>query len=504
LDLAWQKEGVLDKFPDVLLKSALAISLEFPTFEQEGNVSREPLRGWKEQLFKDRPDLVEGVLEDMARVGLRHQKEYISALYAITQNDGTKGWRGKVILRLISDFPSARPQILRDMVLAALSASNCHNELNGLANSIINSQTCLESEQIAMWIIVKFLLSEDAFQDPFIEYLHSHEWVIWILIDIVESARAGDTNKPIDLSIEKIETLIKVVGGKFKNVHLPQGQSEAASEFVLKQVNRLSVFSALGASHALKRLVGNDSLASYRDHLRHALATQATIRRGVEYKQPSWSDVTEALRGGRPANIADLSALILDHLQTIKREVRHLNTDPYKAFWRCNLRGAVERPEIEDVCRDRLIEIMKPRLIPLGLRVEPEGHMAEDKRADIVIIPPPGQKLPLELKRDTHGDLWGACENQLERLYARDPEAEGYGIYAVFWFGAQRGGRLPAPPAGINPPATASDLETALRSMIPSDKRHCLEAVVIDVSPPEQAKNRVRKEKPARSKSRIG
>ena len=249
-------------------------------------------------------------------------------------------------------------------------------------------------------------------------------------------------------------------------------------------VNRLSAISDVKASVALKHLVANPSLTTYQNHLMHALATQGTIRRTSEYKQPSWQEVTEALRGGKPANIADLFALTIDHLQIIKEEIRHSNTDQYKMFWRCDSRGAVDRPEIEDICRDRLIDLMKQRLQPVGLRVEPEGHMADDKRADIIILPPPGQKLPLELKRDTHEDLWQSCISQLDRLYARDPEAAGYGIYVVFWFGDQRGNRLPAPPDGIDRPKTPEDLEKGLRSLIASEKRHCLEVVVIDISPP--------------------
>jgi hypothetical protein len=110
--------------------------------------------------------------------------------------------------------------------------------------------------------------------------------------------------------------------------------------------------------------------------------------------------------------------------------------------------------------------------------------MVADKRADIVILPPPGQKLPLELKRDTHKDIWEACQTQMERLYTRDPEAAGYGIYVVFWFGDKRVGRIVTPPSGINPPQSPEDLARSLRSLIPNDKRHCLEVVVIDATPP--------------------
>jgi hypothetical protein len=139
---------------------------------------------------------------------------------------------------------------------------------------------------------------------------------------------------------------------------------------------------------------------------------------------------------------------------------------------------------IEDICRDRLIDLLKPCLIPLSIRIEPEGHMAEDKRADIVILPPPGQKLPLELKRDVHEDLWEACKNQLERMYTRDPEAEGYGVYVAFWFGPKRYGRMPTAPSGITKPSSAAELEVALRSLIGNDSRDRLEVMVIDVSPP--------------------
>ena len=225
-------------------------------------------------------------------------------------------------------------------------------------------------------------------------------------------------------------------------------------------------------------------MASYVDYLNHAIANQATIRREAEFAQPIWPATIETLSGGKPANIADLHALVLDHLETLKTEVRNSNTDTYKSFWRIKKKGVIDGPLVEDICRDRLIELLKPRLLPLDVRVEPEGHMAQDKCADIVILPPPGQKLPLELKRDTHSDLWDACESQLDRLYTRDPEAEGYGIYVVFWFGEMRDGYIPKPPDGISRPKSAEELEISLRSLIPNAKHHCLEAIVIDVTAP--------------------
>lgn len=51
-----------------------------------------------------------------------------------------------------------------------------------------------------------------------------------------------------------------------------------------------------------------------------------------------------------------------------------------------------------------LIMLMRPSLLPLGITVEPEGHMARDKRADISVAMP-GRKILCELKRDYHAEV---------------------------------------------------------------------------------------------------
>jgi hypothetical protein len=315
------------------------------------------------------------------------------------------------------------------------------------------------------------------------EFSCTYKDIVWILKEIITKAQ------PLEISTNQLEAVIILVGEKYDNVHHPDSWTGDrnpwnAAEFVRNRIDALSAIPNDTASLTLKRLLKNEKLNTYRDFLLHSLTNNSRLRREVEYQQPRWDEVVESLGGGKPANAADLHALILDNLETLKTEIKLSNTDPYKAFWRCNSSGAVDQPEIEDICRDRLIELLRPRVLPLGIRVEPEGHMAADKRADIVVLSP-HHKLPVELKRHMHPELWTACENQLERLYTRDPEAEGYGIYVAFWFGIQHAGKPPMPPTGIIRPESASDLERALRSLIPIDKRHRLEAVVIDVAGPD-------------------
>jgi hypothetical protein len=124
---------------------------------------------------------------------------------------------------------------------------------------------------------------------------------------------------------------------------------------------------------------------------------------------------------------------------------------------------------------------MRAALAPRGVIVEPEGHMVADKRADITISVP-GHKIPVELKRDYHVDVWGAAETQLDRLYTRDPEASGYGIYCVLWFGSKRGSKMASHPTGKSAPKSAAEMEAMLIELVPADKRARIAIVVVDVS----------------------
>jgi hypothetical protein len=147
--------------------------------------------------------------------------------------------------------------------------------------------------------------------------------------------------------------------------------------------------------------------------------------------------------------------------------------------------------------------MLRTRLQPLGIIVEPEGHMVADKRADISVALS-GRKLLVELKRDTNSEVWIAHKTQLEDFYARDPDASGHGTYGVFWFGAKRKGKCPPRPDRGPLPQLAKRMEETLDSMIPADKRTRLNAIVIDVSEPFRGESRFKRRKlMTRRKSKI-
>ena len=69
---------------------------------------------------------------------------------------------------------------------------------------------------------------------------------------------------------------------------------------------------------ALGKLASDPSLKMWKPEIAQAQEAQATKRRVAKHKQEvlSLTQIQETLRGGSPANAADLAALVLDYLGT--------------------------------------------------------------------------------------------------------------------------------------------------------------------------------------------
>ena len=70
--------------------------------------------------------------------------------------------------------------------------------------------------------------------------------------------------------------------------------------------------------------------------------------------------------------------------------------------------------------------------------------------------------------------------NQLIKQYVSDPEAGGYGIYLVFWFGA---GDTPRSPSGVRPTGPA-EVREQLEALLSEEERRAISVSVIDVTAP--------------------
>jgi len=258
------------------------------------------------------------------------------------------------------------------------------------------------------------------------------------------------------------------------------------SEFVHSLVSQLGGSPTAAADEEIKKLLADRSLTKWYGTLRHAQHTQRISYREATFRHPTVSETCQTLKGRAPANAADLAALTTEHLHELAMDIRHGNTDQYKQFWNVDEYARPTKARPEDACRDTLLERLRDRFQKIGVDAQPEGHYADDKRADIRVsytAPNLSMAIPIEIKLDLHRNLWKAMSDQLVDLYTRDPASKGRGIFLVFWFG---GKGMRAPPKS-NKPTTAAELETQLLAMRSEKQREMISVCVIDCSLGKQA-----------------
>ena len=258
-----------------------------------------------------------------------------------------------------------------------------------------------------------------------------------------------------------------------------------AAERVRDCIEQLASVSTEDASRALQALSSDDDLGPWHSLLMDAAYRQEAARREAEFAYGDIAQVIETLASGPPANVADLVALILEHLNEIARTIRGGNTSDWRQYWNVDHHSRPQNPRPEDACRDALLSDLRSRLMRLGIEVQPEGRYANDKRADIRVSYA-GFNVPVEIKRSCHRDLWSAVRSQLIARYTVDPETEGHGIYLVLWFGDTEGCRLTPPETG-SPAVSSLELEGRLASTLSADERRKIRIRVIDVSIPNSS-----------------
>lgn len=490
----WHKQYDLTVFSEQSLKAALALNLLFSPFYQiEGNNQREIEPEWQQVLFQQKPELVQAVYLEIIEIFLKTKKEYVQGISDICEHSQLANNRAAIVLRLLTNYPNATPEALETLLLSAITLPEIGEGLLLLTQSVLNPCARIRLKQKALWLCVGFLIDFEQFKDAVTRCVAKYKRLIWTLMWMIDHIRLDDDkNQAYKLSTSQVEFVIRLVGKQFPDIeHFPRGGWRGAEDpweaarFVKNRINQLSTQIDTESISALNRLIDEPELNSYCDYLKHAAANQAALRREQHFDQPNWQQTVATLSNGKPAHIADLHALTIEHLKDISVKIRFDNTDIFKSFWNENSYGKITDPKPEESCRDRLIDLLKPKFTPLEINVEPEGHMVIDKRADIMLFNSARQKLPIEVKRDYHSDLWIACENQLDRLYTRDTQAQDYGIYLVFWFGDKRPRPMPKPPNSLPKPNTAQELENALRSLIKVGDQNRLAVVVIDVTRPE-------------------
>lgn len=402
---------------------------------------------------------------------LRQQKQHIDRLGKF-MHDGDNDFSAHLAENWLSQYPEMSNEAEVEMI-DCLLRSNRHRVLKELFANRMKLE--ISDERKRNWHAVSLIVDFDEAHLRLNSIIEPE--LIWHIRD-----RTGDNQHrekvAIPLSINQLSWFITTFRRRWPEADQPRGATIGdinpydASRYIQKLISRLGNNVSTEAVTALSALKDAPE-DTYTWTLRVVSAEQLQKYANEIYTPPTLNQIKMVLDGGSPGSVADLRAIIADELQELGSRLRGSSEDEVNLYWTDS-----GQPRTENECRDRTVSLLRGHLDPLSIYQANEADMPQNKRADIVFYHG-GHLLPLEAKRQQHRDLWNAIDEQLEAFYTGHWQAEGQGLFLVFWFGSNY--QIPAPPDGAAKPTNAIELQKKL-DQHSAVKEGRVEVVVLDLS----------------------
>ena len=446
---------------------------------------------WYEALLEHRPELVSDVATQCAAAALRNDRMISTYFRFIAKGSRDQPSSQNALLGLLGALParcnSLQIEELDEFLWSGLQ-SGWQSRLLDLAGTKL-SKSGMDAGQRVRWLGLGMICEPRAYGRRLAravrgkEHLVRHLGRFFVYGDDYWFERphvwyyALKGFEPPDLAL-----IIRLLGRFFALVEpapfVHRTEEGRVSRFVERFINDLGSRPCDGASESLDSLSDDPELSSWHGLLSVVRMAQRRLRRDAEYRHPTLQLACETLAGGRPANACDLVALTVDTIDAIARRIRTSNANDWRQYWNEGPQGIPFGPKVEGACRDAFLAALRP-LLPESVRAEPEGQHVNQTRADLAITAEEFS-VPVETKKNGHRDLWSAIDKQLVAKYTLDPATGGYGIYLVFWFGAEHQLKRPD---GARPTAP-QELEGLLRNSLSEDQAHRIQIRVVDVCRP--------------------
>ncbi|MDP1651816.1 MAG: hypothetical protein Q8L56_03740 [Rhodocyclaceae bacterium] len=443
---------------------------------------------WFVALVKARPALVTEVLVAYALPLLRKGHEHLHGIWQLAYDDDFAAVAHAALPDLLKGFPlRAKNKQLASALDPLLKAAMRYLDRAALA-AIVSArlaQGSMSATQRVYWLACGLLIAPHDHETALARHVGASKALRGHLGAFLHDRERRPGFNAI-LPESSLALLIELLAPdsppeRLMGAHWVSPAMQTADE-VRTFIDTLGGNPSETAAQQLERLLSQSSLAPWHDRLRRAAHSQRIARRKAGFRHLDARDVCLTLANQQPANTADLAALAYDHLRDLARKIRDGSTNDYRQYWSYDTSGKPIRPKPENDCRDTLLSDLTERLGKLGVDAIKECYYAEDKRADIRISCGGASRfnVPIEIKKDSHPDLWRAMREQLIERYTRDPGADGFGIYLVFWFG---GKDMPLPQEGKKP-RSAAELEERLRQTLAAEENRRIRVCVIDCALP--------------------
>jgi hypothetical protein len=460
--------------PEPTLEKLVAFEITHP----QGNPP-----AWFKQLLQERDHLVGEVMLRLMRMQISAKVEHVNGLYALAHDVQYIAIAQQVAPLLIAELPArvtkTQLRCVRELIACLLRTLTESEQL-----SLISQRLAVFNMDVAQrvyWLTAGLQVAPTHYLAPLKEYLSAKPSRANHVYELLREQRQ-ERDHAVQLGLQAKMFLIPLLGARFTPKEEPKsGEAYWVTPTIesMRYVEQLISSMASDLSEetgaGLAQLLNLQALAPWKSRLEHALYEQQLLRRKALFRPASVTEVCHTLANLQPANAADLHALVVAQLNLLAKEIRHGNTNDYTQYWNG------DKPRIENDCRDALLSDLKRLLKPLNVIAEPERTHADQKRADIEVFFGSTLHMPIEIKRDSHKDVWKAIHEQLIAKYSREQGSDGYGVYIVFWFNA---GNLHVAGDGGNKPKTPQELQQRLTATVPRDLQHKITVLVIDCAKP--------------------
>ncbi len=452
------------------------------TFRLTNNFGETPT--WFKQLLRQQPVALASVMHRLMSAQIASKKEHVDGLYALGHDADYAEVARQITPQLIAPFPlkasKTQLQTLRNLISSLVRYLDRDIQLHLITHKL--GAKGMDVAQHVYWLTAGVQLAPDLYLQPARQYIEKGQARASHLFDLIHEQREAGGSQ-VNLTATAQAFLIEQMGPRSSPRETLKGGAGWVTpememgRYVAGLISSLAGNPEDAAMQALTDLQRRQDMKHWQDALSRALYDQRITRRKARFKPASVDQVCATLANLKPANAGDLWALTVDHLTQLASEIRNGNTNDYRQYW------AGETPRLEDDCRDTLLSDLRPRLASAGVVAEPEGRYADEKRADIKVTALP-HHIPIEIKRESHPDVWKAIGGQLIARYGREAASEGYGIFLVFWF---TGNMKAAPTDGGSKPKTPQELQQRLAATVPQELRHKIAILVVDCSKPRAA-----------------
>ena len=457
------------------------------------------LPGWHLQSLTAHPEVVADSLVAIHNATVRRKTLPREHLFKVASDPAYASVAELAVSRMFTVFPTrcSAPQLdsLRVVLWSALSAHGMSaGELRKITLKRLNRKR-MDTGQRALWLCTGLFVARDHCLPRLTEFLSggSEVRLRHMMSFLVRDSYGQSILQNFDGWCAKdILRLIRVFGEKIrppvdqKQVHLLEPEevrSHKPYTLVVSWLHALAKRSDDRTAYIFSELVSAPDLAAWKHEISQYQEMQARRLRAEQRVDLSLEQIQWTLQNSPPSSAADLAAITVEVLERLANRIRNGETNDWCQYWHRDPKtGTPPKPLHENDCRDVFLSDMQKMLRDYRIDAQPEGRYAEEKRTDIRVSYGSDIAVPIEIKKNSDRRIWRGISEQLVPKYTRDPRADSYGIYLVFWFGPAYM-RIVPPEGDI--PDKPGELKILLEKLSDPERGGRIRVVVIDVSPVE-------------------